>query len=324
MRRLDFNGLVAELRGLKGRTVVTGHSLEDVDALASSVVLAELLGADVRVIDRENAQAKRVSARLGVSVEPFGGDLQGLNRWDCIVMVDVSNSQMLGVLAPALESFPGSLLAIDHHSHNNPLECPHYVDDSRTSCSEIVLDVADALGRTPTERQASLLALGVVSDTALLKSATSRTIESLSILLGITPLDFREMLPILDVEDGAFERVQSIAALQDAVVERRGDAVLAYSSVRTHEHHAAESLVSLGADVAVALNTASGKMSFMRNRNPAVAAINCGKIATQVASEFGGSGGGHELVAGLAIPRESAGRAAETLLAKAKLLVPAQ
>ncbi len=323
MRRLSLNDLVAELRGLRGKTVVTGHSLEDVDALASSVVLAEMLHADVRVIDRENAQAKKISRKLGVAVSPFGEDLQKLNQWNNLVLVDVCNSQMLGVLADALPSFSGKLLAIDHHAHSNPLNCLHYVDESKASCSEIIAEIGDRMGARLSERQASLLALGVLSDSAMLKSATSQTIENLSSLLNGTPLDFREMLPLLDVHESAFERIEAIEAVQRARIERKGGAVFAFSVVKSHEHHAAESLVSLGADVAIAFNKNNGKASMIRSRNTAVSAINCGELAKRVAVEFKGSGGGHELVAGAGFPEARAEKAAEALLAKAKQLVQA-
>ncbi len=323
MRRLSFNDLVAELRGLKGRTVITGHSLEDADALASSVVLAEILGADVRVIDRENAQAKGISRKIGATPAPFGDDLRKLNQWDGLVLVDVSNSQMLGVLADALPSFRGKLLAIDHHAHGNPLNCIHYVDEGKASCSEIVFELSRALGSELDERQASLLALGLLSDSAKLKSARTNTIIALAELLKLTPVDFSSLLPLLDVHEGAVERIKSIEALQASRIERVGEAVFAMAMVDSHEHHAAESLVSVGADFAVALNRNNGKISLIKARADVVKPVDCGALAKEVAVEFKGSGGGHELVAGLSVGKEKAGRAAETLLRKAKLLVPA-
>ncbi|MFH1199820.1 MAG: DHH family phosphoesterase, partial [Candidatus Micrarchaeota archaeon] len=322
MRRLDFNGLVDALRSLRGRTVVTGHSLEDVDALSSSAVLAAILGADVRVIDRENAQAKAVGEKLGLHVEPFGGDLSNLNRWDNLVFVDVSSSAMLGVLADALPSFHGKVIAVDHHAHGNPLNCDYYCDESKSSCSEIIADVAVALGRRLNGRQASLLALGVLSDSARLKSASSGTVISLAGLLAQSPADFADLQSVLDVHHTPFERIEAIQSVQSASIERKGDAVAAFCAVKSHEHNAAEALVSLGADIAVALNGANGKISVIKGGNPAVAAVHCGELARAVAGEFGGSGGGHEMVAGLAVPKEKAFAAAETTLRKAKQLIP--
>ncbi|MBI5228759.1 hypothetical protein HY991_01515, partial [Candidatus Micrarchaeota archaeon] len=67
----SFEKLCKEIVGLKGRTLITFHSLGDLEAVASALVLEKAVqNSDARMLDSLNAQAKKVLRELGLEVKP--------------------------------------------------------------------------------------------------------------------------------------------------------------------------------------------------------------------------------------------------------------
>ncbi|NYZ75042.1 hypothetical protein H0O03_02140, partial [Candidatus Micrarchaeota archaeon] len=114
--------LLADLLRLKGRTLISFHSLADVDAVASAYGLATLLPkAVIRAPDKPNSPSRRLLEALGAEVSVLGeGELSG---FDNCVLVDVSSAELLAGFGKAFRNFAKrkKLVCIDHHLHSKKI-----------------------------------------------------------------------------------------------------------------------------------------------------------------------------------------------------------
>lgn len=289
--------LLKELKGLKGKTAISFHSMGDVDALASGLALQSAIkNSEVRRIDTVNSQARKLWGRLDLKLEAFVPG--ALDHFDNLIFVDVSTPSLLGNLRKEVESYKGNLFAIDHHTHNSPFDGKIYVEADKTSCSEVVYGILKSMKKKPTKEVATLIAAGIVSDTANMKSATTSAIIALGECLKISGMELQEMYDLLDVREDASEKIALIEAVKRARIERIKDLVIAESQVGAFELRCAAALVQLGCDFAVVANQKEGKASAVKSRALELRKINVGKMMDEVAQQLHGSGGGHEMVGG--------------------------
>ncbi len=280
---------------------VIPHDVADIDAVASAFGIKralEALGKDARVVARSlSAEASYLLERLGLEVD---------EEINCasMVVVDASDPSMVSIELPA------EILVVDHHPTNS-WKTRKYVED-RCSCSEIVYELLkelDALDRSV----ATLLLLGVYTDTAGLMAADSRSLNAVYELLeylGGRLGDYTEL--ILRRRDIS-ERIAMLKALRRAEIYRVGDVLVVLTNVSAFEASAAMAALKLGADVAVVYSekrvTARATMSFIREYFSLL------DIFREISKEFGGvSFGGHEGAAGAHV--ENPERFARALVAR--------
>ena len=321
MEKLDFNALLAKLKSLKGKTVISFHSIADLDAVASAVALQKLIkNSEIRSVDCVNSQAKRTLKKLQIELKPFSEkELNNLNIWHNIIFVDVSNRELLSNLASHLHTFRGNILAIDHHTHNHEFKNAHvYIDSGKGAASEIIFEISKALKKKPDSKTSFLLAGGIVSDTAYFQSANSASLETVSRLLKIAKKELSELYSLIESHPDVSERIASIKSVQRAIYERIGEVLLASSESSAFELNCASSLVKCGADFAIVLNRKEGKISCVKSRSPAFSKLNIGELLKEVASSVSGSGGGHEFVGGANFPKQNGEKAVALSLELAK------
>ncbi|MBU1197712.1 DHH family phosphoesterase [Candidatus Micrarchaeota archaeon] len=296
MPALSFKQLVERLRKQRGRTAVVGHALADVDAVASAVVLAKLIHAEAWALDRMRSTAQHVLQRARVRLPT----LENVNAFENVVLVDVSNAALLGAHAPAIVKHP-NVLAIDHHAHNQMLPVPKYVDARKTSCSEIVFEIAASMKKPLSPALAALLACGILEDSALLKSANQQTIQTLAKLLPQTKKELQELISWLVEEPAVDQRLASLNALKKTRLEKRGEILIACSETNAYESRTSALLIQMGADVAITSNVKRGRISIIKSRHAAIKKLNVGILAKQIALAFNGSGGGHPFIGGIRV-----------------------
>jgi len=301
--------LAAELKSLRGKTLVLTHSLADLDACASALVLAEAVGGEAACPDKPSSAARHCLEKLGYSIPVYGGA-----KCENLVLVDVSNAGLLGGFN--LKPF-GKIIVIDHHYHNKHLKCDYsFIDAKRSSCSEIILEACNALGFRLSDSQRKLLLAGVLHDSAFFKSANCRTLAAAAELCE--GIDFREVVRAAEVRKDPSE----VAAVQKAVcsasIEEIGGFKAAFTESGAFELQSASTLVEIGCDYAFVLDAKHGKMSAVKRE---AAPGNVGKMMEKIGKEFGGSGGGHENAGGASGKPEKAGKALETARKELMLLL---
>ncbi|MFA6048998.1 MAG: DHH family phosphoesterase [Candidatus Micrarchaeia archaeon] len=286
------------LRKLSGPTLITFQSVGDVDAVASSLALAELVPQSVvRATGELNAQSRRLLAHFGLAVPP----IESLGGFRNIIVADAGNSGVLGDWGGAIEKFRGKIVVIDHHYHSKPLSAFFTFEDvGKSSTCEIVFELSKLPGRAGElgKREALLLAAGVISDSAFFKSANDSTFSALSELLeiiGSGSKDYEKVVKLIRMQPDVSERLSRLEALRGAQVTRRGNCLVARAHSNAFELSCASMLVEAGCDYAFVGNTKHGRIFSCRS--DAVPG-NVGKIMEKAGIAMGGSGGGHEKVGG--------------------------
>ena len=289
---VSLNELARELSGLKGRTLITFHSIADLEAVASAVVLSSAVPrSEVRLIDGVNAQTRRVLGVLGLKVLP----IEELN-YKNIVLVDVSNADLLGRMKEGILGFRGKLIAVDHHYHTKELHGTVYVNRARTSCCEIIYELLKKMKKRIDAGEALLLCAGIVSDTAQFKSANGFTFKAFSALLEKSGRSYQEILELVKNREDVSERIAKLKALQRAKLVRVGDYLVAASEAGSYELGCASALVQEGCDFAFVANAEEGRISGLKREE--ISFANVGEIMERAGRILKGSGGGHTNVGG--------------------------
>jgi len=326
-KTLTLSALLNKLSTLRGRTLITFHSLADMDSVASAFALANGLkqknkraSCEVRSIDVITASAKRVLTSLKIS-KPKA--IEKLDSFNNLILVDVSTPTLLGEWRAAIEAFRGTVIAVDNHYHARHLKNAFvYVNLEKPSASEIVFEILRKLGVKLDSKTASLLLAGIIADTALFKSATNSTIVDAGELARTRGVNFKKIFSLATPQPGLSERVAVLKAIASARIEKigKGDKAVLVALARSHafELQCASALIAVGCDYAFVVNDREGRASGVKAQN---ALGNIGKIMEAVGTVFRGSGGGHEFVGGARGEPERAGLVLEECLARVKLIL---
>jgi len=280
------------------RTIVTFHSLGDLDAIGSAIALQRALGKKCVIAppDKPNASARKLLLYAGAPSVPFGA-LQ-LSEKDIVIALDSASPHLMAHLAGIKPD-----LVIDHHTRfgGEIRGKQEILDPAASSTCEMLYFLLK-----PTDRISCIaLMLGLISDTASFKFATPGTFEAASGLLEHSGLSYSQILSIAISPDSLSERIEALRSCQSVTAEKIGEHAIATAMAKSHEAHFAEILVHLGADVAfVGCEGEDGRISA-RMRDGMVGKIYLDKIMFEVGKVLGGNGSGHELAAGASGGKEN-------------------
>ena len=279
--------------------LVLMHAQADPDALSSAHLLAKAFGsADIGVFDDLNQNAKRIAELLGMAVRIDPDPA----AYRAVAVVDAGSP---GMLAAGVEIEPD--LVVDHHapdgSWRNALRV---IDDGRTSCTEVVIDILDALGIAMDGGDAKIALAGIIADTGRFRYANARTMATAARLIE-GGADMSQTLEMVE-SDHYFDvsrRIAHLKALQRVEVVRAGDMLVATTRVSAFEASAARLLLQAGADVALVLSVKKGEGARLSGRagiRAVEAGVHLGRTMQGLAEAYGGWGGGHAGAAGLSVP----------------------
>lgn len=155
--------MAALLRAHQGPVVVLSHENPDGDALGS------LLGLTRALRDLGKTVIAPMDVPRYLRFLPAPGETSGpLVEWPegaLAVVVDVDNNDPDRVAGADLRRFGGQVINLDHHGTNQRRATAGVVDPAQPAAVMIVADVLDELGVTWTERIATPLMLGLITDT---------------------------------------------------------------------------------------------------------------------------------------------------------------
>jgi phosphoesterase RecJ-like protein len=164
----DLCSAIADLFHRARRILLVAHVGPDGDAIGSLLGLGSLLG----------AQGKEVTLACEDPVPDVYTWLPGRSQivqqasgsYDLVVSVDCSDERRMGqVFDDELAGLP--LLNIDHHVTNNCFGTVNWVDPSSVSTTQMILELADALGWELTQPVAVCLLTGLVTDSRSFRTA---------------------------------------------------------------------------------------------------------------------------------------------------------
>ena len=99
------------------------------------------------------------------------------------------------------------------------------------------------------------------------------------------------------------QRYEMMRAMKGVEFERKGNFIIATSTVNSFESHVASTLVHAGADIAFVAHRGKKELRISaRVSELAKGKIDLAEIMRETAQKIGGSGGGHPYAAGLDAP----------------------
>ncbi|MGC8816469.1 MAG: DHH family phosphoesterase [Candidatus Hadarchaeum sp.] len=280
------------------RIVVLCHRNADPDAVASAVVLAEAmagLGGRVKAAAADDLAAiseavlNSFSRKIGVNPEL---------DFDLAIFVDTSSFGHLGEFGQKLKDSGIPFAVIDHHKpveEMRQLAKFYYVREDITSESELIYRILTEMGVKLTPDQASLLLVGVISDTGHFRFANPDTFAVVEGLLK-AGADYNRALDLLKPPDDLSRRVAMLKAAGRSELQRINGRLIVFSDLGSFEGDAAGMLVRIGADVAFVGSEEKGEFRVSGRASPEFlkeTGLHLGEMMEELGKQFNGSGGGH-------------------------------
>ncbi|MEM3420648.1 MAG: DHH family phosphoesterase [Candidatus Hadarchaeum sp.] len=280
------------------RIVILCHRNADPDAVASAVVLAEVmssLGAQVKA-----ATADDLAAISEVVLNSFNRKVEVNPEldFDLAIFVDTSSFGHLGEFGKKLRDSGIAFAVIDHHrpvEEMRQLAKFYYVREDITSESELIYRILVEMGLKLTPEQATLLLVGVISDTGHFRFASPETFTVVEGLLK-AGADYNRALELLKPPDDLSRRVAMLKAAGRSELQRINGRLIVFSDLGSFEGDAAGMLVRIGADVAFVGSEEKGEFRVSGRASPEFlkeTGIHLGEMMEELGKQFNGSGGGH-------------------------------
>ncbi|MEO3993108.1 MAG: DHH family phosphoesterase, partial [Desulfurococcaceae archaeon TW002] len=203
-------------------------------------------------------------------------------------------------------------VVIDHHETNelskNALVSVHFKNVGSTS--ELITLMMEILSLKPNTRLATLLIAGILYDTKNLRLAKPSTFRALYYLTRLCNECLEEAFSIMTSTE--IDRSEKIAILKGisrtGLYELNKDYILAITCVGAHEASVLKTLITSGADVAIAISPRPNETRiYVRASQKIVNSLKtsiASNLVTYLAEELKGSGGGHSGAAGLSLSHE--------------------
>ncbi|MEM0106615.1 MAG: DHH family phosphoesterase [Candidatus Micrarchaeaceae archaeon] len=299
--KIAFEEVIKRIAALKGKKVMlTIHSLGDSDAIASAIALHELMpNSIISIPDTLTANATRILRKLGFDnayiEKEFAYDAEA------VIMLDVNNFGDCGRFREDLERYSKEIIAIDHHKLIYDSKAAIFSDESYNSTASIIFDIFKAINASIEKRLASLIAIGIISDSAEFKNATAKTFLQLGELFTIASTDYITLMEETEHFAPALDRSRTLQDLFSASMEIKYDLLFIYGLAHNYANLAADDAIKIGADIALFWTIGKNEIAFSARIRPNIDKrydIHAGAIMGKLASIINGTGGGHPAAAG--------------------------
>lgn len=150
--------------------LILSHADPDGDAVGSEIGLLTIL----RALGKNAFILNSDACPLKLRVFDPDGDLHSLEDGDpvpedlaalTLILIDTSDFQHTRKAKDLLLPWGREVIIIDHHTPPAQLPCPAYIDDTAAASSQIVFQIAEALGLPLGIEAANALFMGIVYDT---------------------------------------------------------------------------------------------------------------------------------------------------------------
>jgi len=164
---MTTNSLQDVLGALRGADsfLITSHTGPDGDSVGSMLGMKYLLQALGKkpITCALQDPIPRIYDWVPGSIEIMDSEsIEG--TFDLVIVVDVAQRERIGRVGERL-SADQRFVVVDHHPEENPFGAVNFVDRTYASCSEIMLDLYDLAGLTPSLDAATAIYVGLVTDT---------------------------------------------------------------------------------------------------------------------------------------------------------------
>lgn len=234
------------------KLLILTHKAADVDAIASAAILQESSKSKKAIIGVPgylNQEAKLLAQKLSIpyQLNPI------IQNFETIILADFNTADMIGPEASELQKFKGPILLIDHHfdsGENLASKGFSIIKPEAVSTTELLFKILKDSKIKTSPRTAQLIAAGIITDSNNFATANSQTFQAIAELLKISGKSFAQVKALFEIPQDISQRIASLKAAKRVQLYKTGDFVIAVSEVSCFENLAADSLISLGADLA--------------------------------------------------------------------------
>ncbi|MFH1544859.1 MAG: DHH family phosphoesterase [archaeon] len=235
---------------------------------------------------------------------PFEVNTDKIELFDGMILVDLNSEEMLGSMKKAVLSSKKPVFLIDHHLKPKKLFLPEkfsLINEKRVSSTEIVFELLKENHFPIDSKTSSLLACGIITDSAGFTVADSKTFSMMSLLLKKSNLSFFELKQLFFVPMDESQRIAKLKAAKRLNLLKMGKHLIVTTTVGSFEADAASALIRLGASLAFAGNSDKGRIRISARANNAFVnetGIDLVKdVFSVIEKEFKGNSGGHRAAA---------------------------
>ncbi len=298
-----------ELQVDKLKFLVLGHPHADPDAVGSIIGIAELLkslGGTVKtgVPKTLSNVAKSVLESLEIDIE-IDPDIDA----DVAIILDTSTLEQLEEYYEKIKNADLKLIFIDHHRPDGRMEervDVYYVEEEATSTVELVLKLGQAMKHKFGPKTSTLMLTGIISDTGHFKFADEQTFKAVADLIE-NGADYRKALEALQTPEEPSKRVAMLKAAQRSDPHKYHGNWVVFSEIGAYESDAATMFLKIGADVSIVASQNGESIRISSRARSGVASethLHLGELMSNIADQFGGTGGGHAGAAGMKVKAE--------------------
>lgn len=270
-----------------------------VESLLNNIKTGVIISEGLNRVATKIIKSLRLDEDLAITVDSCG----------LVVCVDASSKSQV----PILDAIPiHDYVVIDHHETNelskDALVSIHFRDAGSTS--ELVTLMMEILSLKPDTRLTTLLIAGMLYDTKNLRLARPSTFQALYYLSRVCDECLEEAFNLMTgIEIDRSEKIAILKGISRAgLYELNKDFILAITCVGAHEASVLKTLITSGADVAIAISLRSRETRiYVRASQKIISALKipvASDLITHMAKELKGSGGGHRGAAGLSLSYE--------------------
>jgi len=316
----ELTDFIHKLAISKARVLIITHSRADLDAIASAYLLIKYLKTSSESIICDLFCPDGISARTLNAIPEYLIDrIRYFSEppepeYDYYIFVDVGGESVLGS-ALDIFGFKGIKILIDHHIPNprfQKLFDTCYVDCSRTSTLEIILDSILKLSKDFTSRldvyERELFIKAIIVESKYLMLANAKTLHILSILLNGLDKRISDFTTGLSIEPDYSERVAVLKGFKRISIYKLGEEYLAaITHIGAYHNVISSKLISAGADLVIIYDykkeckihiRLSDKLHKASGVNVTADIIG---IIRELYKDFDISGGGHSTIGNIVV-----------------------
>ncbi len=278
------------IREMKGSVLLLTHHNADFDAVASVIGLEKGLGqigikARIGVAESVAKTARKLAEGTDIMIDPDCAE------FDNVIIVETSVPEQLA----SVKNLRADII-IDHHPAGPLAKKARtvWIEPSAKSAAQMIYQLLKELECSVDKRIATVLAAGIVADTAHLRFAALPEFEILTELLR-AGADFSNVLGILSSPADPSDTIAGLKAAAHMQLWKVEDIVIAVSKLGSHEAPAARALVRLGADIAIVAAVKKDEVRISSRAKESIEkyGVDLSEIFKKVGELVGGTGGGH-------------------------------
>ncbi len=295
------------IKDFEGKALILSHQNSDADAVATSIALSRGIKKLNNKIKLQLGASTSISRVGNQILEKFGENIEIDPEVDAdlIIIIDTSNLNQLAPLDTVLIKSDACKAVIDHHAEHEDTKSIadfYIVDEDASSCTELIYLFFKESGIAIDIEIGEAILIGILADTAHFKFASPKTLGIVNEILALEGFDYYKVLKILQMPGDVSKRIAHLKAAQRINITRVNDWVVVTSYVSSYNSSAAQSLLSLGADISFVASIEKNAVQVSSRATPyflGKTGVHLGRdIMPKIGRIINGGGGGHAGAAG--------------------------